>query len=89
MDIKDFELSILQQHNNYRKQLCANPLINSEALHKEAQQRAHALADGNLLSSSDAYGVNIYEENTGDPSKTTGEYDEKNSPIDVFMRFFF
>lgn len=88
MEINEFELSVLQQHNNYRKYMCANPLVTNEGLHKEAQQRAHALADGNLLSPSDAYGINIYEENTGDPSKTTGEYEEENSQIDVFMRIF-
>lgn len=72
-NIKDFERSILEQHNSYRKQTCAEPLQTNEDLHGKAQQYAHALANGQPQSLTDDYGINIYEENTGDPVRTTGE----------------
>lgn len=72
MSIDDFEQSILDQHNKYRRQMCANDLQEDDDLHAQAQKRAHTLANGQDIHLSDDYSENAYILDTGDPSKITG-----------------
>jgi hypothetical protein len=71
--IEDFQQSILDQHNLYRRQTCANDLETDQDLHRIAEERAHNEANGKKLALPDDYNENVYEHDTGDPSKITGE----------------
>jgi hypothetical protein len=73
MTIEDFQHGFLNQHNIYRRQMCANDLQNDHTLHDIAQKRAHDKANGKQIDLSDDFGENSYEIDTGDPSKITGK----------------
>lgn len=72
MPVEDFQKIILDQHNNYRRAMCANNLENDEDLHRIAETRAHSRANENEPPIPDDYNENIFESDTGDPSKITG-----------------
>ena len=71
--IDDFQQMILADHNKCRRQACANELQEDDELHREAMKRAHSLANGHLLPLPDDYNENVFELDTGDPSKITSE----------------
>lgn len=73
MPIEMFQQSILKEHNSYRKRMCAGDLVTDEKLHEQAEVLAHSLANGANIPPPKEYSINVYEEDTGDPSKTTGE----------------
>ncbi len=73
MPVEDFQQIILEQHNIYRRQMCANDLENDEDLHRIAEERAHNKANGKEPLLPDDYNENVYEHDTGDPSKITGK----------------
>ncbi|UJR32144.1 hypothetical protein I4U23_019611 [Adineta vaga] len=64
---------ILDEHNKYRRQSCADNLQEDDELHAEAMKRAHSLANGHVLPLPDEYNENDFEIDTGDPSKITSE----------------
>jgi len=53
--------------------MCANDLENDEDLHRIAEERAHNKANGKEPLLPDDYNENVYEHDTGDPSKITGK----------------
>ncbi|CAF3139542.1 unnamed protein product [Rotaria socialis] len=69
----EFEQIILDQHNKYRRQMCANDLEEDDNLHEKAHKRAHTLANGQDIQLSDDFSENVYILDTADPSKITGE----------------
>ncbi|CAF4252756.1 unnamed protein product [Rotaria socialis] len=69
----EFEQIILDQHNRYRRQMCANDLEEDDNLHEKAHKRAHTLANGQDIQLSDDFSENVYILDTADPSKITGE----------------
>jgi len=73
MTIDDFQQAFLDQHNLYRRQMCANDLQNDNDLHEIAQKRAHDRANGKTVEPATDFSENIYEIDTGDPSKITGK----------------
>lgn len=73
ISVEDFQQSILDQHNIYRRQMCANDLQNDESTHRIAEERAHSKANGNKPSLPNDYNENVFEYDTGDPSKITGK----------------
>lgn len=64
---------ILSEHNKYRRQSCAEDLQADNQLHTEAMKRAHSLANGHALPLPHEYNENIFEIDTGDPSKITSK----------------
>jgi hypothetical protein len=85
LPIEDFQKNILDQHNLYRRQTCANDLETDEDLHRIAEERAHSEANEKKLPLPDDYNENVYEYDTGDPSKITGE---NNRLIFVFIQCY-
>ena len=73
MPIDEFQQAVINQINGYRRQLCANDLQEDDSLHVIAQQIANAKANGNDIPPSNDYNLNMFELNTGDPSRVTGE----------------
>ncbi|CAF0765908.1 unnamed protein product [Adineta ricciae] len=71
--IDDFQQMILADHNKCRRQTCASDLQEDDELHREAMKRAHSLANGHMLPLPDDYNENVFELDTGDPSKVTSE----------------
>lgn len=69
--IEDFQQMILEKHNIYRKEACANPVETDESLHRIAEERAHSEANGRKLPLPNDYNENVYEHDTGDPSLIT------------------
>lgn len=64
---------ILDAHNKYRHQMCANDLQNDKELHEIAEKLAHKMANEESTLPSDDYNENVYEVDTGDPSKIMGK----------------
>jgi len=81
--VEDFQQIVLNQHNIYRREMCANDLENDENLHRIAEQRVHNKANGKEIPLPDDYNENVYIHDTGDPSKITGE-----NNLLIFLGFF-
>jgi hypothetical protein len=73
MTIDEFQQIILNEHNKYRRQMCANDLQDEDDLHEKAIKRAHDRANGLATPLPDDCNENDFELETGDPSKITGE----------------
>lgn len=78
MPIDTFQQMMLDEHNKYRRQMCANALQEDDELHTEAMRRAHSVANGRPLPLPDEYNENDVVFDTGDPSKITSERQTMN-----------
>lgn len=69
--IEEFQRTMLNQHNLYRRQMCARDLQMDEELHQIAQRLANDRANEKTTTTSNDYNELIQVIDTGDPSTIT------------------